>query len=58
MKFELDDVMEVLLDFEWKDEHKLSLDKMMWLMFDIKFELLIHSLYEFEVPMPNIRYWK
>lgn len=43
--------------FYWKEEHNLSIDKRMWLIFDTKFELLNHGLYEFEVQKPNRKYW-
>lgn len=58
VKIELNYVMDVILAFEWKEEHNLSYDERMYLIFQTKWELLIHKLYDFEVQRPERKYWK
>lgn len=41
VKIELDYVTDVILAFEWKEEHNLSYDKRMYLIFQTKWELLV-----------------
>lgn len=55
---EFEHVAKVLTIFEARDEHRLSVDMKMWLIYDTKFELLTHRLYEFEEHKPDQKYWK
>lgn len=53
---ELEHVAEVLTIFEVRNEHGLSVDMTMWLIYDTKFEPLTHKLYEFEEQKPDQKY--
>lgn len=49
VKIELDYMTNVILTFEWKWENNLSYNEIEYLMFQTKWELLVHRLYDFEV---------
>lgn len=53
---ELEHVVEVLTIFEARDEHGLSMDMTMRLIYDTKFELLTCRLYEFKEKKPDQKY--